>query len=223
MMNLTRFECAIIHNARVLNQQTLAQSFQPQEYVMVNRDGTFLMPNKHPAHTVRKLDDIIASTVIGALPYNTQNGVDAFIIDKCGTYIPIECKFAMTSKNTFFVGQRNGIFHTRLNRINEKPASITCVRSYISARYDIVNNFAAKGIDTYFVVQDSDTWEFITALKLPGDKIVGLLNRNKRQIKLSTFYNHGCIPDVKVPLIGLENWEDQIRKVRPKYPFVKNP
>lgn len=229
-LNEANFKFCLKQNENILSTQLETGDICPNQFWMINKDGTSLIgPGNHPMRQTRKSDDIIAATIVKAIAISADNGVDAIrwqdeTKTKAAGFIDIECKLSYRSKNGILVTD-NGTLYTG-NPWGTKN-NRTSLRGGISANYEIVNNLSKKNMETHFVLMDDDTREIVCAYCLNGAQVVNLLSINpvsgaaktgkKRSIKLSTFQDNGDLTETNFEITGYWSWTKQITEMATTY------
>lgn len=219
-LNDETFAFAVEYNAKELKRQLEAKQLIPSNFYWLSNNGIILPPGWHGMNVARWIDDVVAATVVQALPYSTNNGTDAVRYVN-GVLVPIECKLGFTSKKGLLVSDsvyasilKGNPYGGRNNR--------TSFRSSLGAYYEIVNNLKKKNMETHLVVFDHVEYDLICAYKMDGNAITAQLTSNqttgkaktskKRSIKLSAFVNNGKVSDTGLfKQKGLYVWEDEVR------------
>jgi hypothetical protein len=227
-LTIDEFNTATSYNSNLLLKQS--NNFCASQYYMIDTSMNLIMPETHSYTVFRKSDDIIAAAVVGVLAIMAPHGDDAIKLNPMTlNFDPVELKLAIRSKSDF------GILENGLSCNSYKPPGLysgdlicndknkrTNLRSAISAGYKIQHNLKSKNMETFFVIMDADTREVVTVRSITGDKILEFLTvcnntgvikkSSNRFIKLIKFMNDGKSVDTMIPQLGLEVWENQIRR-----------
>lgn len=231
-IKITDFVHRLEENVETLKNHLEENKFCANDYHFFDHpkeDNHFLI--------TRRFFDIVAATAIGALPVDQLSGVDCyrtnfdpFVQDKGKVinvaYEPVEVKLVELHTRGLFKSDAGALYYGRApTRDSNKRTSI---RSNFKASFEIYNNIDDKNMTTVLVMFDTESHQFIDAFELTGDdvykflnyklcpsgsgKIIGNKTTCKRKILLSTFIKHGKRIDLRVPTIGFENWEADLKQ-----------
>lgn len=214
MVSYDEFTRRVAHNTAVfknaLETDTHLVDVCSQLYTMTSEPGglTFSI-------LIRNLHDIIPSVFLGALASVNNNGVDAYIIHADGTVECLEIKTAEINSASVWRGPKGGLYLGKGTAITQKCA----LTSYINASYNCqtVENMHSKNMRTILLFSDTSGKyapnTFIDAWEMKGDTIVDYLARSdckQRTIKLGSFMKNGNRCDTVFPLMGTEQFIQQV-------------
>jgi hypothetical protein len=200
------------HNTEELRRQSVTNSFDMMKFhgfdVTAGSVGKFLLAKK--AH------DILAALHLGALPFLKENsGTDAILLEK-NIFIEIESKTSYTDVSKLFKTAKNTVYSTKRQYLTLDiipKENVTLLKSCFNASYDITNNIATKGIDTYLLCADPRNDNIIDIFVIKAKVMAKYLstrditNSGKLCIKLSKFMSLGeKVESVIVPVIGYDVW-----------------
>lgn len=197
MISNYKFRIARQANARVWTESAKQKRLCANDFFFLSEDLKHANVNTSMSAN-RKNDDIIAATIIGAIPVNATNGVDAYSLSK-KEYKPVEVKLAMVNPNSFKLTKTGCLNH------NAKSPD-----SAIKGSFEIVNNKDKKDVLTALVIVCSETWAIVDVLYMEGSKIVELLDNQeckKRAISVAAFRKYGWAGKSAVgSKIGWDKW-----------------
>lgn len=213
-------------NELILRSQMDEGHLTPSKLMMVhpaNLEPVAINPRKWSK--ARKLDDLVAATLIGAVVLDAKHGADAVRVTEDGQLEYIELKLAIVDRETYWVNENGTIYAGFGDDENNR----TSLKSNISGSFSHIGDPEEKRRATYLVVMDEDADAVIGAWRMSGDTVYDCLTRNqtkriiplteeeclkksrKRDIKLSTFIGKGEQVETFIPSIGIEALEAKIR------------
>ena len=196
---------ALRHNQNAYKSQCATGIWCLKDYFFYDKSRNLIVPGLSNHFLYRKLDDIIASTVVGAIPFDTKSGADALKYSQ-GVFKEIEVKLAVQDGRDFLENQNGTIVY---GTSSGGPVKYFC--SAFKSSFKIVKNTSSKNRDTYQVLMESSKNELIDVYMIPGDhivKILGLYTSQDRKIRLPHFAN---------PETGIANKRNQSRKVKTNF------
>lgn len=165
-----------------------------------------------------KWADILACTVIGALPCVGKHGADGYLqYTGSKDFVPVETKLCGVRHEDLAVGPRGGLYYsTNLDNWYSK-CSIT---SHFSGKFDASmsrGTMQSKNRDTFLVLFDRTENCIIDTYGMEGKKVLELLEEKKNNssitFKLSAFFHSGfAMTSGFGKFEGFDAWEERVIK-----------
>jgi len=212
------FKRRLQHNVATIKGHIKNNRFCANDYHFVDHpleDNHFLVS--------RRFFDIVAATVIGALPVDALNGIDSYRLKEDGTYEAVEVKLVELHTRGAFRTDKGSIYYGPAPTANANKR--VSLRSKFRASFEIYNNISSKNVPTVLVLFDTENHKIVDAIEMHGEQIMRYLSNvldgtgkivkekktAKRTIALSAFLNHGKKSNTTIKVSGFENWELHVR------------
>jgi len=218
-MTLSEFNKAVKNNAEIMqkNLENRTVDFNG----LVFWEGS--IKNFSIDQVMSSWADIMACSVIGAIPSITNNGADGYMYTN-GKIRPVEVegKLSSTHHKSLAVSKKKGTLYWSSNLSNSK--SKTSILSRFAGLFNVNmtdGTLQTKNRDTYLVLFDRDENKFITVFKLSGKKVLNLLedrlsnseSMHSVSIKLNVFKEHGEEVEGMWQLEGWDLWYERMVKI----------
>lgn len=219
-MDYNEFTRRVNHNTRVLTDALANKT--PLTNILSNLATYTSLPGQlHSSVIMRNAHDILPSAYLGLLANLDSNGTDAFKVCKNKRIIPYELKTSEINSDLIWKTVRGTLYIGKAN-IEHQNA---CVKSKLNASYNLKSlaNTHSKRMKTILLVSDVNsamTDGYFAAYQLLPDVVMEkylLKQRNNSKsgnitIKLGSFMMNGQVAKTVVPLLGFNDWEENVRK-----------
>src|SRR5690606_7291717 len=141
------FNQRLKHNIETLRRHLDTNKFCANEYHFIDHtaeDNHFLI--------TRRFFDILAATIIGALPVDQINGVDCYRMTENGLEA-VEVKLVELHSRGTFKTERGTVYYGKEPTLDRNRRCN--VRSNFRASYEIYNNLDSKNVPTVLVLFDT--------------------------------------------------------------------
>lgn len=221
-MKYREFQKRVKNNTQVLKQAL--EDKKPLVSILPELATFNSLPGKlHTSVILRKAHDILPAAYLGLLANIESNGTDAFKVLKDNTVVPYELKTSEIDSTKIWRGEHDGLYIGQ-NSIVKNNASI---RSRLRAHYKKMSpaTLLSKKMHTILLVSDISGCDgYFAAYEMEPDVILKeyLTKIEKSEasnfsIKMGGFLKFGRPAKTVVPLTGYLEWEENVRKIAPKF------